>query len=169
MLLTESTVDPFTTLTLALSRNTLSNNDKHVAICRCVKSVIPNASRVSLWKFKQDRTALDCLVLQDHDEVIIPDEVVLKASDFPDYFEAILQNQWVVASDARNHAVTRCFNESYFEPNQIYSLMDYSFQDFFKAVGVICCEATGQPVVWTNQDIAGLKRIAGITSMFFKE
>lgn len=169
MLLIENSVDPFTSLTLALSRNTLSNTDKHIAICRSVKAIVSNVNRVSLWKFNPQRTGLNCLILQDNNEIIIPDGVNLSSDDFPDYFDAILQNQWVIASDARTHPDTQCFNELYFKPNNIHSLLDFVFQDYFKAVGVICCEATGEAVQWSNQDIAGLKRIAGITSMFFKE
>ena len=162
-------LDPLTKLTLALSRNTLSNSAKHKAICCCVTSVIPEASRVSLWKFNEDRSAIRCLMLKQGSECVVTENVILKEADFPDYFRAILQQQLVVASNARTHADTRCFNTDYFEPNGIYSLLDYIFQENFKAVGVICCEATGSKVQWHSQDIAVLKRIATVTSMFFKE
>ena len=92
--------------------------------------------------------------------------VSLHKSDFPAYFESIVENEIINASDARNHSATRCFNEAYFEPNNIYSLLDFILHKDFKPVGIICCERTGSRVEWSNQDVDQLRQIATFISFF---
>ena len=141
--------------------------DKHREICRCVDYVIPKANRITLWKFNPEKTAISCLVLFENQQFSTPDNLELKQQDFPVYFDAVLKNDVVVASNARQDSNTRCFTEGYFKPNNIHSLLDYVFHDDLSPLGVICCEATGSAVTWSHQDIAALKRVAQTTSMFF--
>lgn len=161
------TTDPFTELTLALSKTTLAKMNKHREICRCVVSVIPKANRITLWKFNPEKTAIICLVLFENQAFHVPDNLILRQEDFPVYFDAVLKNDVVVASDARSNPDTSCFTEGYFKPNNIHSLLDYVFHDDLSPLGVICCEATDSAVTWSQQDIAALKRVAQTTSIFF--
>lgn len=94
---------------------------------------------------------------------------ILKKVDFPEYFDHILKNKVLSASDARENPATTCFNEVYFKPLNIFSLLDFIFHFQFKPTGVICCERVGDAIQWSNDDISALKRVANITSMFFSE
>lgn len=162
-------IDPLTELTIKLSRRALPEADKLNAICQCVRKVIPSLNRISLWQFENDRSQIRCLLLYEDKDITAGKGVVLTDKDCPDYFNAILKNDLVVASDARTHEDTQCFNESYFEPNEIYSLLDFIFHKDFKPLGIICCESRFKPVVWTERDVTMLKRVANITSMFYAD
>ena len=93
----------------------------------------------------------------------------LNQQDCKPYFDFILSNQLLKAAEARKHASTMCFNETYFEPLNIYSLLDFIFHLDFEPTGVICCESVGKCEHWTEEDEENLKRISGITSMFFSK
>ena len=94
-------------------------------------------------------------------------DLSISKEDIPDYFDDILKQSVLVASDARNHPATKGFNKNYFKPNDIYSLLDFTFHNHFDPIGVICCEKTHSPIEWSQNDIDSLKRVAQITSMFY--
>lgn len=72
------------------------------------------------------------------------------------------------APQARTHDITKCFNETYFEPLNIHSLLDFILHWEFIPQGIICCESVGKEVQWAERDIESLKRIARVSSMYFK-
>ncbi|WP_124916978.1 hypothetical protein [Alteromonas flava] len=158
-------INPLTQLSMQLYKSK-SAKDQLRLICTTVSDVIPKANRVSLWKFNADKTEITCLALLKEQAFSTPSEVTLSAKDYPEYFAAIVSESTVVASDARNQAETECFNESYFIPQNIYSLLDYVFSEQFVPFGIICCESVGKKVTWSLKDIAELKRAARIVSVF---
>ncbi len=160
-------IDSFNELTITLSRENTTDDDKRLAICKAVQWAIPKADRVSLWRFNDAKDQIVCLTHRQKDKNNQAVGAVLKAEDYPDYFETILNEKVVNASDARNHPYCKCFNQDYFIPNDIYSLLDYNFHNNFSPIGVICCESTAEIAQWSDEDIAKLKRIANITSMFY--
>lgn len=159
-------IDVFTELTITLSRGRASEQQKSRAICRVLQQVLPAANRVTLWRFENNFSQIVCTYHMQANQKADATGSVLQASDFPEYFKAILREQVLVASHARHHPVTRCFADNYFAENDIYSLMDYNFHSDFSPIGVICCESTGVEVQWSQSDIAHLKRVASIASMF---
>lgn len=137
-------------------------------ICITASGVIPNASLVSLWTFGENREYIKSLINYNAEDQAFAEGVVLRKEDFPKYFEAIVESELVVASDARSHSVTECFTESYFEPNNIYSLLDFILHKNFSPVGVVCCEATGGPITWTATDIENIRTLATLVSFYFE-
>jgi|OM-RGC.v1.022737347 hypothetical protein len=160
-------IDRYTTLVISLSKRGLDEQDKLTAIVSCLRLGIPSANRISLWRFEENKTRIRCLTLNQDGQNLPTHGLSLSKEDIPDYFDDILKQSVLVASDARHHPATKCFNESYFKPNDIYSLLDFTFHHQFNPIGVICCEKTHSPVQWTQEDIDNLKRIAQITSMFY--
>lgn len=160
-------IAPLTELTIKLSKKSLSEEDKRFAICQCVRKVIPHVNRISLWQFENNRSAIRCLLLCEEQEITEARDIVLTEADYPEYFKAILNKEVVVASDARNHPDTQCFNDSYFQPNEIYSLLDFIFHNDFQPIGIICCESRFSKVDWDKHDESMLRRVANITSMFY--
>ncbi|QJR81943.1 hypothetical protein CA267_014855 [Alteromonas pelagimontana] len=160
-------IDPLTELTIKLSRQNLSEDKKNIAICTCIKKTVPQANRISLWRFEDDRQTIRCVMRHEGVPRNDVNNMVLRQAQFPAYFDTILKNELVVASDARSHPDTTDFTESYLEPNKIYSVLDFMFHQNFKPVGLLSCEAVGRPVKWGDRDIAVMKRAAGIISMFY--
>ncbi|MDG1750949.1 MAG: hypothetical protein P8I03_04715 [Thalassotalea sp.] len=155
-------------LTACVSSPDNNINEKLQTICRKIKAIAPNANRVSLWLFNQEANEIFCLMCLDSGDELTNGQS-LKKIDFPEYFDHILKNKVLSASDARENPATTCFNEVYFEPLNIFSLLDFIFHFQFKPTGVICCEREGDTTQWSKVDINALKRVANITSMFFSE
>jgi hypothetical protein len=95
--------------------------------------------------------------------------MVLKAQDFPAYFNYILSNQVLDASDAKNNEITKDFTKVYFEPCNVCSLLDYIFFIDKRPLGVVCCESVGSKVSWTHTDKESLIKIADVTTLFLSK
>ncbi len=161
-------MDLFTKLTAKLTDPKLSVEEKLKEICVITSSVIHGADRVSLWRFDADFHYIESLMCYDTKEQSFIDGQKLYRTDFKEYFDGILLNDVINAAQARSHPLTKCFNESYFEPLDIYSLLDFILYTDFVPTGIICCEGVGKEVQWQDEDIKSLKRIANTSSMFFK-
>ena len=159
-------IDPLTELTIELSKQDLDHVGRLTRICRSVARVLPQANRVSLWRLSDDLEDMQCIFMLIDGEVADASELTLTRSHYPEYFDAVLSDDAVCASDARNHPDTQCLTDAYFTNNGIYSLLAHIFRREFTPCAVICCEATQAPVHWQQRDIALLKRVAGIVSMF---
>ncbi|WP_339350488.1 hypothetical protein [uncultured Alteromonas sp.] len=160
-------IDRYTTLVISLSKRGLDEQDKLTAIVSCLQLGIPAANRISLWRFEENKTRIRCLALNQDGQNLATHDLSISKEDIPDYFDDILKQSVLVASDARNHPATKGFNKNYFKPNDIYSLLDFTFHNHFDPIGVICCEKTHSPIEWSQNDIDSLKRVAQITSMFY--
>ncbi|WP_168220379.1 GAF domain-containing protein [Azospirillum thermophilum] len=82
------------------------------------------------------------------------------ARGLPDYFRALGNGSRVVAPDARTHPATRGFTESYFEPNDVHSLLDMIVAAGNAPVGILCCEQCGAGREWTAADLSYAQAIA---------
>ena len=129
---------------------------------------VTHANRVSLWAFNEDKSEIFCLMCVSGKEYTFTSGAILKKTDYSEYFNTILKEQVLGASDARIHHVTKCFNQEYFEANNIHSLFDYIYHEEFIPKGIICCESVGQAIEWVESEQHILRKIAGITSMFLK-
>src|SRR5690606_2494327 len=67
---------------------------------------------------------------------------------FAPYFEAMRNDGGIDAPLAQEHPATRCFNEPYFEPNDLFSLLDVGIRCNGQLVGVFCCENASEPMHW---------------------
>lgn len=162
-------MDPVTDLVITISNPLKSLEYKRKQICAKTMEAMPFTSRVSLWSFNNTLTQIECLMcLMQQDSIFSAGHILAKA-DYPDYFDALLAQQVLVAADARNHPSTQCFNEAYFLPNDIHSLLDYVLIKDARPLGVICCETIGKKHQWLDSDVATLRRIANITAIFFEQ
>jgi len=139
--------------------------EKLRVICCTINNLIPNADRVSLWIFDRELTEIKSLIMLS-DRQYHFEQIVLKKSDFPEYFEHIVKYETLMAASAREHPSTMCFNTLYFEPNNIYSLLDFVIQKDFEPVGIICCEAVDEIAFWQAEDVEVMKRVAQISDLF---
>jgi hypothetical protein len=159
-------MDAITDLVIAISNPAKSSDKKLEQICMTVMQTITHANRVSLWSFNTAQDEIVCLkCLSETDQ--FTSGAILKKADFPEYFNAILKDEVIIASDARSHPATLCFNENYFTPLDIYSLFDYIYHKDFAPRGVICCESVGKKIIWLEDESHILRRIANMTSLLF--
>lgn len=159
-------IDSLTQLSMSLSKPGVKEQDKLQLTCSAIAATIPHADRISLWEFIEGKSAIRCIALLTEESFEIPADMILREADYPEYFAAIIEDDTVCASSARKDPRTQCFNQGYFEPNQIYSLLDYIFSREFVTYGIICCESIGREVEWTDDDIGHLKRAATVVSIY---
>ena len=152
-------------LSVYLSNPRTTLNNKLLKICTTIKSAIPECDRVTIWLFCSDYSEIFSLIGVDEDGKQSMGEHLL-ASDYQDYFSHIVENEFLVASDARDNEISKCFNHGYFDVNNIHSLLDVTFKKDFIPLGVICCERTGEQTEWQSDDIKTLKKIALKASIF---
>ena len=108
--------------------------------------------RVSVWFFDPAQTAIECHDLfirstQNHERGLR-----LAAVDYPRYFEAIGNQESMLADDARTHPATSEFTTGYLDPQGITSMLDVPIRVGGKLVGVLCCEHTGPARQWTADE-----------------
>jgi hypothetical protein len=161
-------MDRFIKLTASLTNPTINEQDKLKEICNTTASLIKGADRVSLWVFSSEFESIESIVSYDSATRSYTSGQRLNKSDFKNYFEGILGNEVINAPQARSHDITKCFNETYFEPLNIYSLLDFILHRDFIPNGIICCESVGEVTQWSDRNIESLKRIARASSMYFK-
>lgn len=130
-----------------------------------VASETLKVSRVNIWQFDENYTQITCLAHYDAEQKENIIGSVIKASDYPIYFQHLSQADLTIASDARNDDFTKEFKESYLEPADIYSLLDIPIKIEGKMQGIICFEQTKEKKNWTiNEKEFGLN-IASIAAL----
>ncbi len=127
-------------------------------------------TRASLWIYPNPlmRDSIECLSLYDRTDAQWGAGTVLKEEDFGPYFEAMRRDNMIVASDARNLAVTSCFNEIYFAPLGIYSLLDVGINISGEPFGLFCCENTTDVMQWTDEQMEYLRQTGTLLGFALK-
>ena len=111
-----------------------------------------NVSRVSVWRYNDDRSAIHCLDLfeQEHDRHT--SGFVLTADAYPGYFCALENMDVIPAHDAHDDPRTREFSESYLKPLGITSMLDAPLHLGGAGEGVLCHEHIGPQRRWAADE-----------------
>lgn len=124
---------------------------------------VVNISRISYWSFS--RTQMTC-------KVLIQDEIsqkniknVLSVDDYPIYFDAINQNQYISASNVFEQKMFEEFHHNYFIINNIKSMLDIPVYVNGKIKGVLCLENQNKIKFWDNEDISFSRTISDIITL----
>jgi PAS domain S-box-containing protein len=99
-----------------------------------------DVDRASIWLYTDDKKSIICQQLYIKQEDKYYDGVELFEKDFKEYFDALIENPIIVASDAETHKATKCFKEGYLQPLGIKSMLDVPVIYNNKVIGVICIE-----------------------------
>ncbi len=129
------------------------------------------ATRASVWIYPDPllRDRIECLSLYDRTDAAWSQGAVLKEDDFGPYFEAMRQDGLIVAGDARHHPVTACFNEIYFDPLGIVSLLDVGINVSGQPFGLFCCENTTDVMQWTDEQVEYLRQTGTLLGFALKK
>lgn len=125
------------------------------------------ATRIGIWLFNEIGDAITNVCTLD---ARTGEErgVVLEEDDFPAYFRSIRDNLRVVATDAATHPATAAFDETYFAPLDIMSLLDVVVFIASSPAAVICAEHCGERREWSEADILYLEQLAVVIRMLLK-
>ena len=136
-LLTQQIIERQETL-LELSRKDLSDMPEAMQKITGASFKTLDVDQVSIWLFNSDKTKIicrDCYNGSSH-----KNGLVIEAAKYPRYFEAIKKFHNITAANAQGYYYTSEFNESYFKPNGIFSIMDVPIWLEGKLLGVLCHE-----------------------------
>ena len=135
-------------------------------ICKTASNSL-KVNRVSVWRYQAERKSIQCLVLFELEEDRFLIEEELLATDFPNYFEALLEEDVIPADEAETDVHTYEFREVYLRPHHIVSMMDTPFFLEGKLGGVLCCEQKQQRH-WLPEDIIFAQALSDIITLVFR-
>ena len=120
--------------------------------------------RVSVWLYSDSKDRIDCHALYSRSQGHLTG-LVLKRSDFPDYFDALDTARPLAIEDATTHPATACFTDIYLKPNQIRAMLDIPLYYNGRVAGVLCHEHTGSTRHWENYEIDFASTMASMVSL----
>lgn len=125
--------------------------------------------RVGVWVAVDQGRALRCRYLLQHSNAEVFQGAVLRAQDFPEYFDALYQHRTVPAGDVRTSEPTQGLCESYLQPLGITSMLDAPIYIEGRVVGVVCHEHIGPPRNWSAAEADFASAVADNISRLYQE
>lgn len=131
-------------------------------------SAVLDVSRVSVWSLDKLEKSIICLNLWNTDKQEHSNGTVLKAEDFPSYFNVLVSDRVLVFDDVYNDSHTKEFVEKYFPEYGITSMLDAPFHFSGEIAGVICLEHVGPKRIWKVEEQAFIISIADLLSIVYE-
>lgn len=122
-------------------------------------------SRVSIWRYNEERTAIECVDLYEFGKNVHSSGLKLHASDYPSYFQGLAENELIVADDAHCNPHTFEFSENYLTPLGISSMMDAPIRFGNSVEYIICHENVGDARQWTADEKTFVIAVANLVSL----
>jgi GAF domain-containing protein len=134
---------------------------------RAITETAANAlhvARASVWLLDVDRDELTCADLYDASQNTHTSGVVLRSSEYPDYFAALADEETIAADDAssdpRMHELA-----GYLVPLGIGALLDAPIRTGLRLVGVLCHEHVGGKRDWTPTEVKDAAFLGSLASL----
>lgn len=121
--------------------------------------------RASVWLYDRTKTKICCLDLFENTSQVHSEGIELLQADYPGYFQALQEDEPLVAEDAHNDPKTREFSESYLTPCGINSMLDIPIAIGGETAGVICLEQVGPMRQWMPEDLNFTRSLADLVSL----
>ena len=136
-------------------------------ICETIANNI-GITRVSIWFFEEKDSIKRKCIYETNQDSNSDNVTTLHRDDNPNYFNALINQPYILASDARIDDRTKGFSETYLKPFGIYSLLDCPIFMDQKLVGVICCENQNRVKRWNTEDALFVQSFADLIAMNYK-
>jgi len=127
-----------------------------------------DVDRTSIWLLVDERRAIRCYQLYERARRTWCEGAMLRAADFPAYFQALEERRAIPADDARADPVTHELGPAYLEPLGIVSLLDAPIYRDGRVTGVVCHEST-TPRRWTAEERDFAASVADRVAAAFEE
>ena len=128
-----------------------------------------NVDRVGVWIMADEDRVLRCRYLLQYSNHEVFQGTVLRAQDFPVYFQALHEQRTISAGDALNSPITDELRQPYLEPLGITSLLDAPIYVGGKVAGVVCHEHVGAPRSWTEAETSFVASVADTIARVYGE
>ena len=129
-------------------------------------SRVLEVERVSIWLFQQNWSAIQLEDLYEVANGAHSTGAVLRASQYPSYFQALRQEEHAIAAHDANYDSRTCeFSSSYLTPHGIGAMLDAPIRHKGKTVGVLCHEYLGACRTWTADEMTIAVSFATIANL----
>jgi signal transduction histidine kinase len=148
---------------VALATSSAARHGRMAELARLATAAVAahvDVARVSVWLLDDARTRLELLDLFEVAGQIHGQGLVLEASDYPAYFDALRESRAVAAHDAWTDPRTCEFRDVYLSPLGIRAMLDATVRIVGEVVGVLCLEHVGAPRHWSDDEIAFAGEVA---------
>ncbi|MCW1884324.1 PAS domain S-box protein [Luteolibacter flavescens] len=122
-------------------------------------------SRVGIWRYNADRSAIHCVDLYDQDAHRHISGMLLTAETCPAYFQAMEEADVIAADQAQSDPRTCDFAESYLDPLGITSVLGAPIHLVGGIDGILSSEHVGPPRTWTGDEKTFAAAVANIVSL----
>ena len=122
-------------------------------------------ARVGIWRYRPDRTALECAHLYDLGQDHHSSGMTVAAEAYPAYFRALEREDVIAADDACTDPRTSELTEGYLRPLGITAMLDAPVRVGGAVAGVVCHEHVGSNRRWTEDEQVFALAIANLASL----
>lgn len=129
---------------------------------------IIGTERVSVWRYSEDHSIIQCLDLYERSKHRHSAGETLHSADFPTYMQCHLRGEVIAAVDVRADPRTREIPASYWDEHDIYSLVDAPVWVHGVMGGIVSFEQVGGPRQWTPEDERFCATMATLVSLCFE-
>ncbi|MBD2435938.1 PAS domain S-box protein [Nostoc sp. FACHB-110] len=120
--------------------------------------------RASIWLYNTKATHIQCVDLFEQLHHKHTQGRSLSVVDYPQYFQALQQEEVIAVEDAHTDPRTQEFSQPYLALN-ISSILDTPVRLGGKTVGVLCLEALGKVRSWTLEDQNFTRSLCNLISL----
>lgn len=149
-----------------LDRGEIDRDQFFDQLTRAVADLI-GCTRCGVWVFVDttEGRALRCMAMYDRRLDRIVGAADIYNADSGPYFDTLVREGCVVASDARHHPATVGFLDDYLTPLDLHSLLDVCFSINGVPFGSFSCEEAGAPLSWTQRQVQMLRQVGSRASL----
>lgn len=154
-----------TLLTLTRKEATLTGNV--AAIVRAISVAAARAlevSHVGVWFFRSEGQTL-VRTFQLTPRGVLDAEAEIHRAQFPNYFKALKNQPFILASHAATHPDTCEFAANYIHQDRIVSMLDCPILLDGEVLGMISCEQQDHPRQWQLEDALFVQSLADFIAM----
>jgi C4-dicarboxylate-specific signal transduction histidine kinase len=128
-----------------------------------------DVDRIGVWVLFDEGRAIRCSYLYQRSNQQMFHGAVLRAQDFPRYFDAIEARRTIAAPHVASSDLTSELRQAYFEPLGITSTLDAPIYLEGRVAGVVCHEHTGSPREWTGAECDFVSAVADNIARLYQE
>ncbi len=141
-------------------------DDALPAFCKAITETL-DVDRVTIWRYFTQSRQLRCITVFDR-TMKKPDTVdFLDTHQYANYFSALKTGKPIAVSDVTQDPRTAEVAADYWKPYKISSVIASPIGKGEKLLGVLCCEATGSPRQWNDDDLYFVKQITQLVTQAF--
>lgn len=146
---------------LTVSQEVLAGNfDEVKSLVAQSMCEVLGVQRASVWLFDELNDEMHCMSLFIEQQGFVEQSLVLKASDFPIYYQTIFEQGLVAIDDVYNHPATVEFIHNYIADLNVNSMLDAVISTGEGILGVLCAESVGEYRTWSQNEETYLRSLA---------